>query len=78
MSNDSEKELAIAARARDLARAKAVFGDGKIEMEDRPRLRPSYLEQMRAHVDEGGRLSHRNGLDLLAEVERLHGLTVQS
>lgn len=32
---------------------------------------PAYFEQMRAHVDEGGQLSHRNGLDLLAEVERL-------
>lgn len=38
-----------------------------------PLLR-SYLEMMRAHVDEGGQLSHRNGLDLLAEVERLHAL----
>jgi hypothetical protein len=26
---------------------------------------------MRCHVDEGGQLSHRNWLDLLAEVERL-------
>lgn len=34
-------------------------------------LRSSYLEMMRVHVDEGGQLSHRNGLDLLAEVERL-------
>lgn len=34
-------------------------------------LRPSYVEMMRAHVDEGGQLSHRNGIDLLAEVERL-------
>jgi hypothetical protein len=41
---------------------------------ERPYLRPSYLKQMRAHVDEGGQLSHRNGLDLLAEVERLQGL----
>lgn len=32
---------------------------------------PGYFESMRAHVDEGGRLDHRNGLDLLAEVERL-------
>ena len=31
----------------------------------------SYLEQMRAHVDEGGQLSHRNGIDRLAEVDRL-------
>lgn len=35
-------------------------------------LKQSYLEQMRAHTDEGGQLSHRNGMDLLAEVERLH------
>ncbi|MCP1832782.1 hypothetical protein [Bradyrhizobium sp. USDA 4545] len=34
----------------------------------------SYLESMRAHVDEGGQLSHRNGLDLLGEVERLHAI----
>jgi hypothetical protein len=38
------------------------------------RLRASYLKEMRAHVDEGGQLSHRNGLDLLAEVERLDGI----
>ena len=30
-----------------------------------------YLEQMQAHLDAGGVLSHRNGLDLLAEVRRL-------
>ncbi|MES2671584.1 MAG: hypothetical protein V4673_14365 [Pseudomonadota bacterium] len=34
-------------------------------------LRPDYLAMMRAHADEGGQLSHRNGLDLLLEVERL-------
>ncbi len=34
-------------------------------------LRPEYLEMMQTHVDEGGRLGHRNGLDLLAEVIRL-------
>lgn len=38
------------------------------------RLRRDYLEMMRAHVDEGGQLSHHNGLDLLAEVERLHAI----
>lgn len=37
-------------------------------------LRPEYLALMRVHVDEGGQLSHRNGLDLLAEVERLNRL----
>lgn len=37
-------------------------------------LRREYLEMMRVHVDEGGQLSHRNGLDLLAEVERLHAI----
>jgi chorismate mutase len=31
----------------------------------------AYFEQMRAHTDEGGQLSHRNGMDLLAEIERL-------
>jgi hypothetical protein len=35
-------------------------------------LRASYLEMMRAHVDEGGKLSHQNGVHLLAEVERLN------
>ncbi len=34
-------------------------------------LSRSYLKSLRGHVDEGGQLSHRNGLDLLAEVERL-------
>ena len=31
----------------------------------------AYIEQMRAHVDEGGQLSHRNGVELLDEIERL-------
>lgn len=31
-----------------------------------------YLEQMRAHVDEDGQLTHHNAVDLLAEVERLN------
>jgi hypothetical protein len=30
-----------------------------------------YFETMRAHVDEGGKLNHRDGCELLAEVERL-------
>jgi hypothetical protein len=30
-----------------------------------------YFDTMRVHVDEGGKLTHQNGLDLLAEVERL-------
>jgi hypothetical protein len=30
-----------------------------------------YLEQMRAHADEGGSLSHRNATDLLRQVEKL-------
>ncbi|RIK91739.1 MAG: hypothetical protein DCC73_14850 [Proteobacteria bacterium] len=34
-------------------------------------LSPTYIQEMRAHTDEGGQLSHRNGMDLLAEVERL-------
>lgn len=37
-------------------------------------LRPDYLEMMQAHVDEGGQLSHRNGVDLLREVQRLLAL----
>ena len=41
-------------------------------------LRGSYLEMMQAHVDEGGRLSHRNGVDLLAEVARLRGMGEQA
>jgi hypothetical protein len=35
-------------------------------------MRRSYREMMRAHCDEGGTLDHRNGMDLLAEVERLN------
>lgn len=31
----------------------------------------SYFEQMQAHVDEGGTLSHQNGVALLVEVARL-------
>lgn len=34
-------------------------------------LRADYLEMMRVHTDEGGKLSHQNGMDLLGEVERL-------
>ncbi|MGM4997796.1 hypothetical protein AB8A05_03960 [Tardiphaga sp. 538_B7_N1_4] len=37
-------------------------------------LGSDYVSRMRAHVDEGGQLSHKNGIDLLAEVERLQGL----
>ena len=37
-------------------------------------LEVDYVKMMRTHVDEGGRLSHKNGLDLLGEVERLQGL----
>jgi hypothetical protein len=33
-----------------------------------------YLVKLRAYVDEGGQLSHQNGLLLLEEVERLQGL----
>ncbi|KQW22127.1 hypothetical protein ASC80_01650 [Afipia sp. Root123D2] len=35
-------------------------------------MRPEYLENMRSHVDEGGKLNHQNACDLLAEVERLN------
>lgn len=31
-------------------------------------LTDAYLDQMQAHVDEGGRLSHRNATDLLTEL----------
>jgi hypothetical protein len=34
-------------------------------------MRKECLEQMRAHVDDGGGLTHRNAIDLLAAVERL-------
>lgn len=37
-------------------------------------MQTSYLEMMRAHVDDGGRLSHRNGLDLLEEVKELRAV----
>lgn len=40
-------------------------------------LQSSYLEMLRVHVDEGGQLSHLNGLDLLAEVERLRSIPAQ-
>lgn len=33
-----------------------------------------YIRGIRIHVDEGGQLSHQNGLHLLKEVERLQGL----
>jgi hypothetical protein len=56
---------------RDKARAKMADGSGEVTVKS---LMPDYIEQMRTHVNEGGQLSHRNGLDLLAEVERLQGL----
>jgi hypothetical protein len=34
-------------------------------------LTKNYLDHIQAHVDEGGTISHRNGVDLLAEVHRL-------
>lgn len=34
----------------------------------------SYIESMQAHVDEGGKLSHQNAIDLLAEVKRLNAM----
>lgn len=37
-------------------------------------MRAGYLEMMRAHCDEGGTLSHRNGLDLLQETETLRSV----
>jgi hypothetical protein len=33
-------------------------------------LSSDYLEQMQAHVDEGGTLSHQNGIELLTELRR--------
>ncbi len=41
----------------------------------RPRpMRAEYLQHMRVHVDEGGQLNHQNGIDLMAEVERLNAI----
>lgn len=37
-------------------------------------MRKDYIKRMRTHVDEGAQLSHQNGVDLLAEVERLQAL----
>lgn len=37
-------------------------------------MKADYLEQMQAHVDEGGRLDHRNAVDLLGEVRRLNAI----
>lgn len=37
-------------------------------------MKKDYINRMRTHVDEGGQLSHQNGTDLLAEVERLQAL----
>lgn len=37
-------------------------------------MHASYIDQMRCHVDEGGRLSHLNGVHLLAGIEALHRL----
>ena len=34
-------------------------------------LSAGYLEMMRAHIESGGKLSHQNAVDLLAEVQRL-------
>jgi hypothetical protein len=33
-----------------------------------------YISALRTHVADGNQLSHQNGLFLLEEVERLHGL----
>ena len=37
----------------------------------------NYIKQMEAHVDEGETLSHKNGVDLLAEILNLHGILRQ-
>lgn len=37
-------------------------------------LQDSYREMLHSHVNDGGQLSHQNGLDLLAEVERLRAI----
>ena len=34
-------------------------------------MNQAYLDQMRAHVDAGGKLTHRNAVELLTELERL-------
>lgn len=39
-------------------------------------LRPDYLENLQTHVEADGRLSHQNGVDLLAEVMRLRKETM--
>lgn len=44
----------------------------------KPPMRDGYLKMMRAHVDEGGQLSHNNGCDLLAEVERLRATALSA
>lgn len=81
--NQDDETLRSMVADRDRARAVVSNysdpGHGSQEIRktvDVPRLSPNYLEQMRAHVDEGGQLSHRNGLDLLAEVERLQSCSV--
>ena len=45
--------------------------------ESKRALDARYLEEMRAHVDAGGQLTHRNAVDLLAEVEMLSGLVCE-
>lgn len=37
-------------------------------------MNEGYLEMMQAHIDDDGKLSHLNGLDLLKEVYRLRRL----
>lgn len=41
--------------------------------EKRTSITLDYLDQMQAHVDEGGTLSHRNALDLLTALRALLG-----
>lgn len=37
-------------------------------------MEQQYIDSMQAHVDEGGKLSHQNAVDLLAEVVRLRAV----
>ena len=40
------------------------FNLNKVDMSD------EYLEQMQAHLDMGGKLNHKNAVELLAELNR--------
>jgi hypothetical protein len=50
---------------------KSAHYDGKKTSDDYP---TEYIARLRTYVEEDGQLSHRNGVTLLDEVERLQGL----